>query len=454
MWRPEPLRKPCCCLLPLHKKVVLPTWLTYLVLMHYLKSWLEKLLSANNILKDWVPFLTALILLVLLIAVIYLSVVLVRKLLIWMAAGMSRRLAPGWHSLLVRHRLIHALSLLLAVLLFKAALPVVFEDYPNLQPFLLKLTDIYFLFVLIRIVVSFLNWGEQLVAESAHFRDKPVASYFQLGRLLLYIAGFVLALSILMGKSPLYFLGAFGAMTAVLLLVFKDTILGLVASVQISSNDMVRVGDWIEMPKFDADGDVLAINLNTVKVKNWDGTITTIPTHYFISESFRNWRGMQESGGRRIKRSLFINIASIRFVNEEMRDAFKRVRLISDYVKKRQQEIETFNAAQSADASVLINGRRLTNIGVFRKYITTYLRHHTGIHQDMILVVRQLAPTAQGLPLEIYCFTKATGLLDYEAVQSDIFDHLFAATRYFGLEIYQSPAGSDMRSLAQSHLQP
>jgi miniconductance mechanosensitive channel len=213
---------------------------------------------------------------------------------------------------------------------------------------------------------------------------------------------------------------------------------------------MVRVGDWVEMPKYNADGDVLAINLNTVKVANWDKTITTIPTHYFITDSFKNWRGMQESGGRRIKRTLQINTATIRFVNAELRESFKKIHLISDYISERQLEIEAFNTSQSFDTDTLINGRRMTNIGVFRNYIQAYLRKHPGINQDMTLLVRQMDSTQHGLPIEIYCFTSSVQWAVYEEVQSDIFDHLFAAARHFDLDIFQSPSGADITKAAGS----
>lgn len=416
--------------------------------MDYIKIWIEEFLSGHQVLASWVPHLTALILLVITMLVIYLGVVLTRKILTHVVGRIVQRTPTRWDDLLVNQKFFNAVSLLVGVFVLKTAVPVVFEDFPRLLPALEKLVDVYFLFVIIRIIITFLKGAEQLIAASALFKEKPVASYFQLGRILLYIGGFVLALSILMGKSPFYFLGAFGAMTAILLLVFKDTILGLVASIQISANDMIRVGDWVEMPKYNADGDVLAINLNTVKVKNWDKTITTIPTHYFITDSFKNWRGMKESGGRRIKRSLFINMATIRFVDPEMRERFRKYQLISGYIAERQAEIEAFNAAYDIDTTSLVNGRRMTNIGVFRKYIEAYLQRHPGINQNMLLLVRQMASTQYGVPIEIYCFTRSVAWVDYETVQSDVFDHLLAAARYFELEVFQSPSGADIAQAA------
>lgn len=233
-------------------------------------------------------------------------------------------------------------------------------------------------------------------------------------------------------------------MTAIILLIFKDTILGLVASVQISSNDMVRVGDWVEMPKFNADGDVIAINLNTVKIRNWDKTISSVPTFYFISDSFKNWRGMQESGGRRIKRTIWINIRTVKFVDPGARERYRKYFLLKDYIGIRQKEIEEYNTRHDFDESALINGRRMTNIGVFRRYVELYLRNHDQIKQDMTLLVRQMPSEDKGLPIEVYCFTNTTAWAKYEEIQSDIFDHLFAAVSFFDLEIFQQPSGSDL----------
>ncbi len=355
-----------------------------------------------------------------------------------------RKTRTRWDDLLIKHKFFPAVASLVSVIILTATVPVIFQDFPKLLPFLEKLVEVYFLYVIVRIIGSVLRGSENYLSESELFMEKPVASYFQLGRLILYVTVFILALSILLGKSPIYFLGAFGAMTAVLLLVFKDTILGLVASVQISANDMIRVGDWVEMPQYNADGDVLAINLNTVKIINWDKTITTVPTYYFITDSFKNWRGMQESGGRRIMRSIHINVSSIKFVDEQMQETFKKFQLITSFVTKRQVEIENYNVKHGLDTGTLINGRRMTNIGVFRNYAEAYLTKHPDINQNMTLFVRQLESNQFGLPIQIYCFTSSVKWLEYEKVQCDIFDHLFAAALHFQLEVFQSPSGADI----------
>ena len=259
--------------------------------------------------------------------------------------------------------------------------------------------------------------------------------------------GAIIIVGALLGRSPMVLLSGFGAMTAVILLIFRDTILSFVASLQISSNDLVRVGDWIESPKFGADGDVVDIALHTVKVQNWDKTFTIIPTYKLIDESFKNWRGMQQSGGRRIKRAVYLDISSIKFCDEAMVERFKKIQIIADYVAGKQEELKNHNAENEIDDSVLVNGRRMTNIGTFRAYVEAYLRHHKKIHQDMTFLIRQLPPGPTGLPLEIYVFTNDTAWANYEAIQADIFDHILAVIPQFDLRVFQEPTGKDFGRL-------
>jgi miniconductance mechanosensitive channel len=254
-------------------------------------------------------------------------------------------------------------------------------------------------------------------------------------------------ISLLMGRSPLLLLSGLGAMTAVLMLVFKDPILGLVAGIQLSANDMLKIGDWLEMPKYGADGAVTDIGLTTVKVRNWDNTVTTIPTYALISDSFKNWRSMSESGGRRIKRSVNIDTTSVHFLTSEEQERLNRNPLLQRYLNDKTQELGKYNQQSEVDLSSPLNGRRLTNVGTLRAYLVAYLRSHPGIHQNMTLMVRQLAPTPEGLPLEIYAFTNTTVWAEYEGIQSDIFDHLLAAIGEFDLRIHQTPSGNDMRSM-------
>lgn len=278
-------------------------------------------------------------------------------------------------------------------------------------------------------------------------RSKPIKGYLQLLKLVVFICTAIVMIAVLLDRSPMLLLSGLGAMTAVLLLVFKDTLLSLVAAVQLSSQDMLRVGDWVEMPALNADGDVIDIALHTVKVQNWDRTITTIPTWRLISESFKNWRGMTESGGRRIKRSLFLDQTSVRFLSDEERAKLKRFALLDEYLERKEAELESYNARWIAQGKDPINNRRVTNLGTFRAYVVAYLKAHPRVHPEMTQLVRHLQPGASGLPLEIYCFTATTAWAEYETIQADIFDHLYAILPEFGLRVFQEPSGTDMRQL-------
>ncbi len=415
-----------------------------------LEEWLGGILRNEGLTGNSLVYIKTIILFCLVLIVAALLFLIVEKIIVRGVHAFLLRTKTKWDDVLVEHKVFVRLAHLVPALVFKAFMPLVFAEFEWLGALVAKLTDIYIFLVLVSAFISFLRALEAHFSTLDVFKNKPLASYFQLGRILIYIATGILVLSILMGKSPLVFLSAFGALSAIILLIFKDTILGLVASVQISSNDMVRVGDWIEMPKFNADGDVIAINLNTVKIRNWDKTVTTVPTYYFITDSFKNWRGMRETGGRRIKRSIYINLRSIKFVDPEMRERFKRFHLVTDYITTRQKEIEEYNTKYNIDTSTLINGRRMTNIGVFRRYAQTFLEAHPGVNQNLFVLVRQLQPDANGLPLEIYCFTKSVAWADYEGVQADIFDHLLAASSHFDLEVFQNPSGNDITLLGES----
>ena len=264
------------------------------------------------------------------------------------------------------------------------------------------------------------------------FRGRPIKGYVQVLKLVIYLIGGIIIVSVFLGRSPLVLLSGFGAMTAVILLIFRHTILSFIASLQISSNDLIRIGDWIEMPKYGADGDVIDIALHTIQVQNWDKTIASIPTYKLMEESFKNWRGMQQSGGRRIKRAVYIDLDSIKFCDNEMIERFKGYHLISDYTRQKQEELRQYNIENRIDMDVLVNGRRMTNIGTFRAYVEAYLRSNSKIHQDMTFLIRQLAPGPNGLPLEIYVFTNDTVWSRYEAIQADIFDHILAVVPQFG----------------------
>ncbi len=304
--------------------------------------------------------------------------------------------------------------------------------------------------VVLLIIGAFLTALNDVYVTLEMSKSKPIKGYIQIVKIIIYVAGIIIIICGLVGRSPLGLLSGFGAMTAVILLIFRDTILSFVASLQISSNDLVRVGDWIEAPKYGADGDVVDIALHTVKVQNWDKTFTVIPTHKLIEDTFKNWRGMQLSGGRRIKRSVHIDIGSIRFCDEAMVNRFRKIHLISAYVDRKVEELEKYNRDNNIDASVPVNGRRMTNIGTFRAYVEAYLRNHKNIHRNMTFLVRQLPPGPTGLPIEIYVFSNDTVWGHYEAIQADIFDHILAVVPQFGLKVFQNPTGEDFGKIASN----
>ncbi len=351
-----------------------------------------------------------------------------------------------WDNVFIEQRVLQYLAHLVPAALFYQFGPVLLRGQPLFSSLFREVVVLYIVLVLLLAANAMLNAGLAIYQQFPVSQRFPLKGFVQALKIILFLAGAILVLSILTGKSPLVFFSGLGAMTAVLMLVFKDAILGFVAGIQLTANNMVRKGDWIEMPQFGADGDVLDVSLTTVKVQNWDKTITSIPAYALISQSFKNWRGMQESGGRRIKRAIHIDMNSIRFCDDEMLDRFSRIQYIRDYLREKQEELASYNQALAADATSPVNGRRLTNIGTFRAYVKAYLKHHPKIHPGMTFLVRQLNPGEYGLPLEIYVFSKDQVWANYEEIQSDIFDHLLAALPEFGLHVFQNPTGADLRS--------
>lgn len=344
-------------------------------------------------------------------------------------------------------RVFDALAHLAPALVIELGAPLVYEAYPEFVDGLSKFIQLYVIVIVVWVAGSFLDALLELSERNPYLKDKPMLSYVQLGKLISYALAGVMMFSILFSKSPVVVLSAFGAAGAVLIFVFKDTILGLVASIQISVNDTLRVGDWVSMEKYNADGDVIRITLNTIVVQNWDKTISTIPAYAFVSDSFKNWRGMTEAGGRRIKRSIHISVSSVKFCDQEMLERFSRFQILESYIASRSEEIAQYNEDLKADKTYPLNGRHLTNIGLFREYVSRYLKRNNNIRQDMTCMVRQLAPSEIGVPLEVYCFTKTIEWIPYENIQSDIFDHLLATAKLFDLEVFQNPSGSDFAQI-------
>jgi len=396
------------------------------------------------------PWIQSLLCLAALVLVAWLSDRLARR---WLLRGVERltRASPvQWDDAIVARGVLRRVADVLPALVLYLGIPLVPLLPAALVLLVRNVAMAWVVFTLALAASGLLSAVNDVYSATPRAQTRPIKSYLQLAKLLVFVLAGVLVVAILVERSPLLLLSGLGAMAAVLMLVFKDTILSLVASVQLSGHDMLRVGDWIEMPALQADGDVIDIALHTVKVQNWDKTITTIPTHRLISEPYRNWRGMQESGGRRIKRALHVDQGSIRYLEPEERERMARVSLLSEYLARKQEELEAFNAALEDAGKEPVNTRRLTNVGTFRAYVEAYLRHHPGIHQGMTLLVRQLQPGPTGLPIEVYCFTRTVRWAEYEAIQSDLFDHLVAVLPEFGLRVFQQPGGGDLeRGLAR-----
>jgi miniconductance mechanosensitive channel len=391
-----------------------------------------------------VKYLSTIIMILIIALICFVANFITKQVVIRIITRIVTRTKFQWDNMLVDRHVFRKLSHMVPAIIIYYFAPT----FPDYQHLIEKGAIAYSIIVGLAVINSLLNALNDIYQTYEISKVKPIKGYIQVIKIITITLGIILVIANMMGKNPLLLLSGIGALSAVLLLVFKDSLLGLVAGIQLTANDMVRVGDWIEMPKYEADGDIIDISLNTVKVQNWDKTITMIPSYALISDSFKNWRGMQNSGGRRIKRSLFIDTNSISFCTEEMIEKFKNIHYISDYITNREREIAEFNANKNINRSNPVNGRALTNIGVFRAYISNYLQNHPGINQEMTLMVRQLAPTEHGLPLEIYAFTNDIRWAVYETVQSDIFDHLFAVAAEFELRLYQNPSGHDFKKLA------
>lgn len=394
--------------------------------------------------------------LLLTLLLIFLGIVdfVVRKVLVNVLTKAASRSATKFDDYLVRNKALVHFARLIPLIVSINFIPVVFSGFPTWIDPVRKFVDILLVIGWVMLLRALFRSVRDHLRTKRGFHDKPLDSYLQVINIFMFFIAGIIIFSMVTGKSPWAFLGALGAASAILMLVFKDTILGFVASIQVTTNDMVRVGDWIEMPKYGADGDVIEINLNTVKVQNWDKTITTIPTYYLITDSFKNWRGMQNAGGRRIKRAINVKISSIRYLTSDEIDRLKKIQLLKPYIEERQEEIDRYNEQTQADRTMPVNGRNMTNVGLFRQYINRYTQSHPQIRQDMTLLVRQLQPTEHGLPIELYMFTADTRWAIYEGIMSDIFDHLLAAIKYFELEVFEAPASDDIRSLRLSALAP
>lgn len=370
-----------------------------------------------------------------------------KKIILRVIKAVIHRTKNTWDDIFLKRKVFSRLSQLVPALIILYFADLIFKDYPNLIPFINKAAYFYIIIIIMVVINSVILtlysiYNTYPISDSRHIKG-----YVQVVQIIVIFTGLMLIISIIFEaelKGLFLGLGTFGA---ILLLVFKDTIIGFVASIQVSMNNMVNPGDWISMPGRETDGIVLEINLNTVKVQNWDKTISTIPTYALISESFQNWKGMEESGGRRIKRSINIDMTSVKFCSEEMIQRFRKIQVLDNYIDAKEKEISKFNEKHNIDPSVLANGRRMTNLGTFRKYMEGYLHAHPLIHDNMTFLIRQLQPNDKGIPIEIYVFSKDQEWANYEAIQADIFDHILAVIPEFELKVFQSPTGSDFTKL-------
>ncbi|WP_190808805.1 mechanosensitive ion channel family protein [Flagellimonas sp. S3867] len=414
--------------------------------MEKLSHKIYDLLINSGLSEAWASYINLAILLIGLLVVLFLIDFALRKILVGLFTRLSVNSKTHFDDLLVKNRAPRNIAHVVPLVLLYKTIPFVFRDFQEAEPFLSKTIEVIGIFLFLWIVRSLLHTIKDFLKTLPILKDKPIDSYIQVFMIFAWAFGLFFAISVVTGVELWKFFTALGTASAVIILVFRDTIMGFVASIQVSINDMVRIGDWITFDKYGADGDVIEINLATVKVQNFDKTITTIPTYALISDSFKNWRGMTNSGGRRIKRALLIKQESIRFLDKSDVESLQKIELISKYLKTRSADIDKYNTENDIDKSMHINGRNLTNLGIFRKYMDAYLNNHSGVNKEMTIMVRQLDPTSQGIPMEVYAFSNDKRWANYEYIMADIFDHLLAAVPYFDLEGFELPSSTNFKS--------
>jgi miniconductance mechanosensitive channel len=413
------------------------------------KNEITKWFIEKGLAENITGYLMNVLFILIILVISYLANIIAKRVILAGVARLIKKSSSSWEDMFMKNKVFKRLSQVAPALVIYLLSPLAFDDSPLLVSFFKNGAFIYMVIIALLVMDAFLNTCQDIYQTFEVSKEIPIKGIVQAVKIILVFIGGILILSTITNKTPLYFLSGLGALTAVLMLIFKDAILGFVAGIQLSANNMVHKGDWVEMPQFGADGDVLDVSLTTVKVQNWDKTITTIPTYSMISHSFKNWRGMQESGGRRIKRALYIDMTSIRFCDQKMLEGFSKIQYISEYIEQKNVELSEYNQKHGVDTSSLVNGRKLTNIGTFRAYVEAYLRNHPKIHQNMTFLVRQLPPTDHGLPLEIYVFSNDQVWARYESIQADIFDHFLAAIPAFGLRVFQNPSGADFQSFTR-----
>lgn len=410
---------------------------------------IKEILQSWGFNESWTDDLTSAIILVIILAIAFLGDAICKHVILTTVTRLVKKTKATWDDVVFDRKVMIYLSHLVAPIILYILLPLAISN-AGLLAFIQRICMIYIIAIFLKFISALLSALYHVYSEREQFRDRPLKGLLQTVQVILFFIGGIIIVSILIDKSPMVLLTGLGASAAVLMLVFKDSIMGFVSGIQLSANNMLKVGDWIEMPKYGADGTVIEVTLNTVKVRNWDNTITTIPPYALVSDSFQNWRGMQESGGRRIKRSIRIDMNSVKFCTPEMLAKYRKIRLLKDYIEETEKVVEEYNKEHGIDNSVLVNGRRQTNLGVFRAYLTDYLRSLPAVNQDLTCMVRQLQPTEQGIPLELYFFSSIKAWIPYEGVQADVFDHVLAIIPEFDLHVFQNPTGEDFRALSRN----
>ena len=407
-------------------------------------NWAYKILRGLDFSRTTSAYGNLAVNLVVIVIVVFILDFLFRKILILALSIIAKKTSTTFDDFLVENKTSKYVAHLIPLLFVYETLPIVLKEFIYWEAVFTKSVKIFIIFLVLWIVRSILKAIRDYLKLQTEYNDKPIDSYIQVIMIVLWIFAVMAIIMLLFDRTVMQLLGTFGAISAIVLLIFRDTILGFVASIQVSVNDLVRIGDWITMEKYGADGDVIEINLATVKVRNFDKTYTTVPTYSLISDSFKNWRGMVNSDGRRIKRHILIKAKSVHFVHtDEELEKYRQIQLISAYIDTRRTVIDKFNTNNDIDKSISINGRNFTNLGLFRKYINQYLEKHPAVNKDMTIMCRHLQPTEKGIPIEIYAFTKDKRWINYEYIMADIFDHVIAAVPYFDLELFELPSNED-----------
>lgn len=417
--------------------------------MNKIQEWTYDFLVRVGLISDTSSYLDNIVILLLIIAVTVGIDYTCRYIFLGMFKRLARNTKNKLDDLIVERKIINKMMHIIPAILIYILLPFAFsgEESPRVLAMLQRFCMIYIISVSLRFINSSLNLLNDIYSKKEAFKDKPLKGFVQVLQVTVFFIGIILIISILINKSPVSLLAGLGASAAILMLVFKDTILGFVAGIQLSANDMLRAGDWITMNKYGADGTVIEVTLNAVKVRNFDNTITTIPPYALVSDAFQNWRGMSESPGRRIKRSVNIDMNSVCFCTPDMLEKFRKISLITDYIEGKEQELHEYNVEHHIDGSIWVNGRRQTNLGVFRAYLVRYLRSLPDVSKELTCMVRHLQPTETGIPIELYCFSSNKAWVEYEGIQADIFDHILAVIPEFGLSVFQNVSGADLRNL-------